>query len=403
MKSERLYSILVWLLAALCAACTADDYAPDANNNGTRTALQLAALQVESAMQAADSRAGHTDDGSTDSRTGSTDSDGSIGTRTGSTDPDDGSIGTRAVTTTPYHTARLIGFFVKAGGHYKKVNNRKGVYDNSRGRGLWLPVADTPADSIWLDNHDEDVCIYAPYDAGNDTLNTKTDGLIKLTAGKDPSSREAWAHRFKVNHQSVFTLGTLTMQRLHARLQVSVKKSDDYPSLLYLNSLLFVNSKDGICQCPAEAIYNVFADVPDGTAEADKPYVGYTYGTKPLEVLLSPYTDYSTFTDGYEIDVLVIPRRLTDDIKLTIDGMFPTTIPPDKTNASKWVRRLFSVTIQKTKFNSQIEAGKSYKVELTFKPTDIEVSSVKVAEWDVNTLKDDYNTDFEPKFEDDTP
>lgn len=385
MKSERLYFMLVWLLAALCAACTADDYAPEANSNGTRTALQLAALQVESAMQAADSRAGHADDGSTD-------------TRTGSTDPD-GSIGTRAVATTPYATDRFIGFFVKDGGHYKKVNNRKGVYDTSRGRGLWLPVADTPTDSIWLDNHDEDVCIYAPYDAGNDALNTKTDGLIKLTAGKDVSKLEAWAHRFKVNHRSVFTLGTLTMQRLHARLQISVKRSDDYPSLLYLNSLLFVNSKDGICQCPAEATYNVFADVPDGTAETDKPYVGYTYGTKPLEVTIHPYDTYAPVTDGDETDILVIPRRLTDDIKLTIDGMFPTTIPPDKNNASKWVRRLFSVTIQKTKFdNSQIEAGKSYKVELTFKPTDIEVSSVQVAEWEENTLKDE-----EPKFEDDAP
>lgn len=361
--------MLVWLLAALCAACTADDCAPDANNNGTRTALQLAALQVESAMQAADSHP-HT----------------------------------RAVTTAPYATDRFIGFFVKDGGHYKKVNNRKGVYDTSRGRGLWLPVADTSADSIWLDSHDEDVCIYAPYDAGNDALNTKADGLIKLTAGKDVSKLETWAHRFKVNHRSVFTLGTLTMQRLHARLQISVKRSADYPSLLYLNSLLFVNSKDGICQCPAEATYNLFADVPDGTAEADKPYVGYTYGTKPLEVNIHPYDTYAPVTDGDETDILVIPRRLTDDIKLTIDGMFPTTIPPDKTNASKWVRRLFSVTIQKTKFdNSQIEAGKSYKVELTFKPTDIEVSSVQVAEWEENTLKNDYGSDFDPKFEDDTP
>ena len=72
---------------------------------------------------------------------------------------------TRAAGTTAYPTNKFIGFFVKADATngYTACNNRKGEYNTTRK--LWLP---TP-DSIWLNNHDADIAVYAPYDAAHTT------------------------------------------------------------------------------------------------------------------------------------------------------------------------------------------------------------------------------------------
>lgn len=350
-RHALIHSLPVCLLAALCAACTADDCAPDART-GARAALHFAVLQAEGITKAPDTRAN--------------------------------------VTTTVYPTDKSIGFFVKAAeGHYPTVNNRKGVFDQSRN--LWLPI-----DSIWLDNTNADICTYAPYHADHDNVNKDANGRLKLTAGhKDKAGtnkiEELWACRFNANHKSIFNVGILTMKHLYTRLQISFKKADNYPGTAYVDKLTILEG-----QCCTDGTYDVFMDVPN-----DNPYAAYTYNTYgSIEVNIAKgdtHIEVESLDSSY--DILLIPYNMSGagPLTLNIDSRFPVN-----SEKKDWTLRRFKVEIPPANFGNKLEAGKSYKVSLAITPTKIEVASVMIAEWKEQTLKDG-SQDFKPEFIDDTP
>lgn len=264
------------------------------------------------------------------------------------TDIDVSKAVTRAVATPDYPTSGHIGFFVKeaVSDGYKAVDNRKGEYNTTRK--LWLPQAATPADSIWLNNHDADIAVYAPYDATHTTAAT-----LNLAACLRPAdgSKDIWCKRFVANNKSKNL--AVTLEHLYTRLTVVVSRDANYKSDANLTA--FALKGNEIYQ---SATYKPFETVPYTN--------GSTTGVTPA--VTAQTLNASTASATY--DLLLIPATLTGDFTLTL--------------TVDWKK--MQVKIAKDRFaTSKLEAGKQYNVNLKLKPGKLEITSVSVVKWDVLT------------------
>ena len=255
---------------------------------------------------------------------------------------------TRATATPDYPTGGSVGFFVKAdvANGYKEINNRKGTY--STARKLWLPEAATPADSIWLNNHDADIAVYAPYDAAHTTAAT-----LNLAACLRPAdgSKDIWCKRFVANNQSKNL--AVTLEHLYTRLTVVVSRDANYKSDANLTAFALKGN-----EIYPSATYKPFETVPYTN--------GPTTGVTPA--VTAQTLNASTASTTY--DLLLIPAALTGDITLTltVDG------------------KKMQVKAAKEKFTgNKLEAGKQYNVNLKLKPGKLEITSVSVVKWDALT------------------
>lgn len=274
------------------------------------------------------------------------------------TDIDVSKVVTRAVATPDYPTSGHIGFFVKeaVSDGYKAVDNRKGEYSTTRK--LWLPQAATPADSIWLNNHDADIAVYAPYDATHTTAAT-----LNLAASLRPAdgSKDIWCKRFVANNQSKNL--AVTLEHLYTRLTVVVSRDANYKSDANLTA--FALKGNEIYQ---SATYKPFETVPYTN--------GSTTGVTPA--VTAQTLNASTASATY--DLLLIPATLTGDITLTltVDG------------------KKMQVKAAKEKFTgNKLEAGKQYNVNLKLKPGKLEITSVSVVKWDALTEVNGGNAEFD--------
>ena len=262
------------------------------------------------------------------------------------TDIDVSKVATRAVATPDYPTAGFVGFFVKADATngYKAVNNRKGTYNAARRQ--WLPQAATPADSIWLNSHDADVAVYAPYSAVHTTAATlNLEACLRPTDG----SKDIWCKRFAANNTSKGL--AVTLEHLYARLAVIVSRDAAYKSDAVLSALALKGD-----EIYRSATYKPFETTP------------YTYGS---DTGLTPAVTAQTLnasTASTTYDLLLVPATLTGDITLTltVDG------------------KKMQVKVAKDRFAAgKLEAGKQYNVNLKLKPGKLEITSVSVVKWDV--------------------
>lgn len=305
---HRLGTIFFCLL--LLSSCTQDDSFPGGNDEGRPALLGISTLQAN--------------------------------------DINPSKTVTRAVATPNYPTTGVVGFFVKADATngYKAVSNRKGTY--STARNLWLPQAATPADSIWLNSHDADVAIYAPYSATHVTAST-----LNLTAALRPAdgSKDICCKRFAANNKSKSL--AVTLEHLYTRLTVVVSRDDNYKSDANLTALALKGNE----------IYESATYKPFETA----PY------TNSLSTGLTPAVTTQTLnasTASVTYDLLLLPATLTGDITLTL------TVDEKK----------MQVKVAKEKFTgNKLEAGKQYNVNLKLKPGKLEITSVSVVKWDVLT------------------
>lgn len=301
-KKNLLFTGCVLFTAFLLAACTQDDALPG-DNDGSMPALALTTLQA--------------------------------------TDIDVSKAATRAVSTTDYPTANAIGFFVKAdaANGYVACDNRKGEYNAARK--LWLP---TP-DSIWLNSHDADIAVYAPYDAAHTTATT-----LNLAASLRPAdgSKDIGCKHITANNKSKNL--TVTLEHVYTRLALTVTRDANYKAEAVLSALSLKGD-----EVYESATYKPFETTP------------YTYSaTTGLTPTVAEQTlNASTASATY--DLLLIPTPLTGDITLTltVDGKKMETI------------------IDKTRFTgSKLEAGKQYNVNLALKPGKLEITSVSLVKWD---------------------
>lgn len=264
------------------------------------------------------------------------------------TDMDVSKAVTRAVATPDYPTSGYIGFFVKedVANGYKAVDNRKGEYNATRK--LWLPRAVTPADSIWLNNHDADIAVYAPYNAAHTT--TATLNLVACLRPAD-GSKDIWCKHFVANNQSKNL--AVTLEHLYTRLTVVVSRDADYKSDANLTAFVLKGN-----EIYPSATYKPFETVP----YTNSPTTEFT------PAVTAQALDASTASTTY--DLLLIPATLTDDITLTltVDG------------------KKMQVKIAKERFAAgKLEAGKQYNANLKLKPGKLEITSVSVVKWDVLT------------------
>ena len=304
------FAIGMALFCFALSSCTQDDSFPGGNDEGRTALLGISTLQAN--------------------------------------DIDVSNPATRAVATPDYPTTGSVGFFVKAdaANGYKAVSNRKGTY--STARNLWLPQAATPADSIWLNSHDADVAIYAPYSATHVTAST-----LNLTAALRPAdgSKDIWCKRFAANNKSKSL--AVTLEHLYTRLTVVVSRDGNYKSDANLTALALKGNE----------IYESATYKPFETA----PYTNSS--STGLTPAVTPQTlNASTASATY--DLLLIPATLTGDITLTltVDG------------------KKMQVKVAKEKFTgNKLEAGKQYNVNLKLKPGKLEITSVSVVKWDVLT------------------
>lgn len=269
---------------------------------------------------------------------------------------------TRAVSTTAYPTSKFIGFFVKenTASDYTACNNRKGGY--SATRKLWLPEAATPTDSIWLNNHDADIAVYAPYDAVHATAAT-----LNLAACLRPAngSKDIWCKHFTANNKS--TNLTPVLEHVYSRFTISLSLDANYKGTAPVDSVALTN---------------------------DSLYAAGTY--KPFETILYSYTgdagigfklpavvNLTTAAPTTTLDLLLIPATLAADVKLsiTVNGI------------------AFGVKLSKASFANKLEAGKQYNANIKLKPTTLEVTSVTIADWNDVTV----SGDKEPAFIDPVP
>lgn len=304
------FAIGMALFCFALSSCTQDDSFPGGNDEGRTALLGISTLQAN--------------------------------------DIDVSNPATRAVATPNYPTTGVVGFFVKADATngYKAVSNRKGTY--STARNLWLPQAATPADSIWLNSHDADVAIYAPYSATHVTAST-----LNLTAALRPAdgSKDIWCKRFAANNKSKSL--AVTLEHLYTRLTVVVSRDGNYKSDANLTALALKGNE----------IYESATYKPFETA----PYTNSS--STGLTPAVTPQTlNASTASATY--DLLLIPATLTGDITLTL------TVD----------RKKMQVKVAKEKFTgNKLEAGKQYNVNLKLKPGKLEITSVSVVKWDVLT------------------
>ena len=272
------------------------------------------------------------------------------------TDIDGGKAATRAATTTDYPTGKSIGFFVKENttDGYVACNNRKGEYNTTRR--LWLP---TP-DSIWLNNHDADIAIYAPYDAAQTTAAT-----LNLAACLRPTdgSKDIWCKRFTANNTSKNL--AVTLEHVYTRLALTVTRDANYKADAVLATTFALEGNE-VYQ---SATYKPF--------DATTPYI---YGTDTGLTPTVPATTLNASTASTVYDLLLLPATLTGDLTLTltVDG------------------KKMRVTVAKEKFAStKLEAGKQYNVNLALKPGKLEVTSVSVEKWDALAEVSGGNAEFD--------
>ena len=272
------------------------------------------------------------------------------------TDIDGGKAATRAVTTTDYPTGKSIGFFVKENttDGYTACNNRKGEYNTTRR--LWLP---TP-DSIWLNNHDADIAIYAPYDAAQTTAAT-----LNLAACLRPTdgSKDIWCKRFTANNTSKNL--AVTLEHVYTRLALTVTRDANYKADAVLATTFALEGNE-VYQ---SGTYRPF--------DATTPYI---YGTDTGLTPTVPATTLNASTASAVYDLLLLPATLTGDLTLTltVDG------------------KKMRVTVAKEKFAStKLEAGKQYNINLALKPGKLEVTSVSVEKWDALAEVSGGNAEFD--------
>ena len=265
---------------------------------------------------------------------------------------------TRAAGTTAYPTSKFIGFFVKADATngYTACNNRKGEYNTTRK--LWLP---TP-DSIWLNNHDADIAVYAPYNAAYTTAAT-----LNLTAALRPSdsSKDIWCKRFTANNKSTGLAPVL--EHVYSRFTISLSLDANYRGTAPVESVSLTNA-----DLYATGTYKPFETI------------SYTYaGDAGLGFKLPSVVNLTTAAPTGSIDLLLIPATLTGDIKLslTVNGI------------------AFGVTLSKASFGNKLQAGKQYNANIKLKPTALEVTSVTINDWNDETV----SGDKEPIFIDPVP
>lgn len=267
---------------------------------------------------------------------------------------------TRAAASTPdYPKNQSIGFFVKEDNThgYPACNNRQGIYNTTRK--LWLP---TP-DSIWLNNHDADIVIYAPYDAAQTTA-----AALNLTACLRPAdgSKDIWCKRFPANNQSKDL--TATLEHVYTRLCITVTLAADYKAEAKLTDIA-LTGKD----IYAGTTYKPFETAP------------YTYdGEKGVSLTPAAEKVLNASTTSATYDLLLIPTAagaaLTDDLTLTltVDG------------------KMMRVKIAKEKFtDTKLEAGKQHNINLKLMPGKLALSSVTVVRWDALAEADGGQAEFD--------
>lgn len=259
---------------------------------------------------------------------------------------------TRA-TTTVYPTSKLIGFFVKenTAKGYTACDNRKGEYNAARK--LWLPVPD----SIWLNNHDADIAVYAPYDAKQTTA-----AALNLAACLRPAdgSKDLWCKHFTANNKSTGLAPVL--EHVYTRFTISMKLDANYKGTAPVDSVSLANDS-----LYAMGLYQPF----ETTA--------YTYaGDAGVGFMLPSKINLTTASSTGSIDLLLIPATLTADIKLgvRVNGI------------------MFGVKIASSRFAGKLEAGKQYNASITLKPTALEVTSVTINDWDDVTVSEEYEPAF---------
>lgn len=264
-------------------------------------------------------------------------------------------VATRAATTTPYPTDKFIGFFVKENttNGYPACDNRKGEYNTSRK--LWLPVPD----SIWLNNHDADIAVYAPYDATQTTA-----AKLKLAAclRPDDGSKDLWCKKFTANNKSTNLAPVL--EHVYTRFIINLSLDADYKGTAPVDSVSLDN----------DSLY---------AAGAFRPFETTLYeheGDAGVGFTLSPAKTLTTAATTASIDLLLIPATLTQDIKvsLRVNGI------------------TFGVKIASSRFSGKLEAGKQYNANVKLKPTALEVTSVTINDWNDVTV----SGDKEPVFTD---
>ena len=270
--------------------------------------------------------------------------------------------GTRAVGTTVYPTSKFIGFFVKenTANGYAACNNRKGEYNSTRK--LWLPQAAAPADSIWLNNHDADIAVYAPYDAAHTTAATLD---LKACLRPADGSKDLWCKKFTANNKSTNLAPVL--EHVYSRFTISLSLDANYKGAASVDSVSLTN--DSLYETGA---YRPFETIP------------YTYaGDAGIGFKLSPVVNLTTAAPTGSIDLLLIPATLAGDIKLSLTVNQIT----------------FGVTLSKASFASKLQAGKQYNAGIKLKPTALEVTSVTINDWNDETV----SGDKEPAFIDPAP
>lgn len=267
---------------------------------------------------------------------------------------------TRAAASTPdYPKDKSIGFFVKEDNThgYPACNNRKGTYNTTRK--LWLPTSD----SIWLNNHDADIVIYAPYDAAQTTA-----AALNLTACLRPAdgSKDIWCKRFPANNQSKDLAATL--EHVYTRLCITVTLAADYKAEAKLTDIALTGK-----EIYAGTTYKPFETAP------------YTYdGEKGVSLTPAAEKVLNASTTSATYDLLLIPTAaaatLTDDLTLTltVDG------------------KMMRVKIAKEKFtDTKLEAGKQHNINLKLMPGKLALSSVTVVRWDALAEADGGQAEFD--------
>ena len=269
------------------------------------------------------------------------------------TDIDGGKAATRAVTTTDYPTGKSIGFFVKENttDGYTACNNRKGEYNTTRR--LWLP---TP-DSIWLNNHDADISIYAPYDAAQTTA-----AALNLAACLRPAdgSKDIWCKRFTANNTSKNLAPVL--EHVYTRFTITMSLDANYKGTASVDSVALTN----------DSLYAAAAYRPFETTS-------YTYtGDAGIEIKLPAVVSLTTAKPTATLDLLLVPATLAADVKLslTVNGI------------------TFGAMLAKAGFAGKLEAGKQYNANIKLKPTALQVTTVTIADWNDEAVSGDKEPAF---------
>ncbi len=236
----------------------------------------------------------------------------------------------------------------------------------------------TPADVIYLNNNDAQVCAYYPYDAA-----VTDPAAVALTSQEnlvDGSKDLCYSYYNTANLNNANNQIALTMQHAYSKITFSITRDESYASTCAVTNIKIEDATNADSKIIPSATLDIIGD--------------QLYTLSTAGAVDCPLTDTTPVYDGItdvatpeEASLLMVPVAALDastKISFTVDGnVMSTTLDTSDT----------------TGILKALAAGTNYKINVTIKGRGLQVTKVDIVDWLDN---EDLTDPLEPTIDQDS-